>query len=115
MTYSEKVAGLRVSVLIALLLCLGALSSFPQQPAEAAPEDHFFSGTVTAKTEDSITVTRSVLGKSPVTRTFTISPETRIEGKLRVKARVTVRYIEREEGDVAVHVIVRSGQKKDQK
>jgi len=53
-----------------------------------------------------------VLGKSSETRTFLVTPETRVEGKLRVKARVTVRYTREEQGDRALHIIVRSSQKK---
>ena len=62
--------------------------------------------------EDKITVFKTVLGKSSETRTFLITPETRVEGKLRAKARVTVRYMREEQGDRALHIIVRSSQKK---
>ena len=62
--------------------------------------------------EDKITVFKTVLGKSSETRTFLITPETRVEGKLRVKVRVTVRYTSEDEGDRALHIIVRSSQKK---
>jgi hypothetical protein len=80
-------------------------------PAEAQPQDHFFAGTITALASDKITVSRTVLGSKPDTRTFLIKPETRIEGKPRLKARVTVRWVPDEEGDRAVHIIVRSTQK----
>jgi hypothetical protein len=67
---------------------------------------------VTTLAGDRITVFKTVLGKSSETRTFLITPETRVEGKLRVKVRVTVRYTREEQGDRAVHIIVRSSQKK---
>jgi hypothetical protein len=53
-----------------------------------------------------------VLGKNSETRTFLITKETRIEGKLRLKARVTVRYTHDDEGNRALHIIVRTTQKK---
>jgi hypothetical protein len=67
---------------------------------------------VTTLAGDKITVFKTVLGKSPETRSFVITPETRVEGKLRVKVRVTVRYTREDEGDRALHIIVRSSQKK---
>lgn len=79
-----------------------------QNPPATEPADAFFSGTVTEFSGDHVSVNRTVLGKNSETRTFAITPETTIEGKLRVKARVTVRFVE----DRAVHIIVRSAQKK---
>jgi hypothetical protein len=99
-----------------LLLLLSPVAFVPMwgqdnAPAEQ-PRSEFFSGVVTTLAEDRITVFKTVLGKSSETRTFLITPETRVEGKLRVKARVTVRYTKEEEGDRALHIIVRSSQKK---
>jgi hypothetical protein len=100
----------------ALLLLLSPVCFIPARAQGAAPSEQphseFFSGVVTTLAEDKITVFRTVLGKSPETRTFLITAETRVEGKLRVKVRVTVRYTREEEGDRALHVIVRSSQKK---
>jgi hypothetical protein len=53
-----------------------------------------------------------VLGKSSETRTFAITPATKVEGKLRVKLRVTVRFTKDEDVETAVHIIVRATQKK---
>jgi len=77
-------------------------------PPATQPADAFFSGTVVEFADDHVSVNRIVLGKNSETRTFAITPETTIEGKLRVKARVTVRFVE----ERAVHIIVRSSQKK---
>ena len=100
----------------ALLLLLSPVASVPVRAQGAAPTDQpqseFFSGVVTAFAEDKITVFKTVLGKNSETRTFLITSETRVEGKLRIKARVTVRYTHEEDSDRAVRIIVRTSQKK---
>lgn len=58
-----------------------------------------------------ITVSRSILGKPAEKRTFWIKTDTRIEGNLRLKTRVTVGYIVADEGNVARLIVVRSAQK----
>src|SRR5579863_1738211 len=59
--------------------------------AKAAPADDIFSGTVTKLTADSVTVVRRVPGHAAVTREFVRDEQTKVEGKLRERARVTVR------------------------
>ena len=82
-----------------------------QPPAE--PTYEFFSGTIVQFSEAKLTVSRSVLGRGPENRDFVINPDTKVEGKLRNKARVTVGFIPTESGDpVAVRVIVRNNQQK---
>jgi len=97
-----------------LLLSTAFPISLPAQdkaPAEQ-PHNEFFSGIVTELTSDKITVLKAVLGKNSQTRVFLISADTRVEGKLRVKARVTVRYTRDEDANRALHIIVRTSQKK---
>ncbi|HTA43824.1 MAG TPA: hypothetical protein VK789_15320 [Bryobacteraceae bacterium] len=97
----------------ALLLGLGVLTTRPlrsqeQAPKKAAPSEQIFSGTITKLTDDAITVVRTVLGKAAVTREFARDGQTRVEGKLREHARVTVRYRSIEDGGyLAVDIIVR--------
>ena len=98
-------------LILVLLSFFGAAAGRGEQPAPP-PQDQFFSGTITALTADRVTVSRTVLGKESTVRTFAITPDTRIEGKPRLKARVTVRFVRGDEGDLAVHIIVRTGQKK---
>lgn len=101
------------SGLALLLLILQPAQAYCAQdnaPAEN-PRGEFFSGTITALTDDKITVSRTVLGKSEA-RTFVITTDTRVEGKLRVKVRVTVRFATEDETDRALHIIVRTTQKK---
>jgi hypothetical protein len=81
-------------------------------PATDQPRREFFSGVITVLADDQITVSKNVIGKNSDVRVFRIAKETRVEGKLRLKARVTVRYNHSDDGDHAVHIIVRSAQKK---
>jgi hypothetical protein len=98
------------AVLVALgfsaLACAGPAGS--QKPAAVSAEE-IFSGTVTQFTDRSLTVVHKVPGQPPVTREFVRDGKTTIEGNLRSRARVTVRYRALDNGGfVAVHVIVRS-------
>jgi hypothetical protein len=94
---------------VATWLLFAACHSSPGQDvaAEDQPQDQFFSGTVTALTETSVTVTRTVLGKDSTVRSFIINAETHFEGKPKVKSKVTVRFLTGENGDRAVRIIVR--------
>jgi len=77
--------------------------------------DQTFSGPIVEITATKITVSRSILGKPAEKRTFWIKPETRIEGKLRVRVRVTVGYVTSDDGDVARLVVVRSQKQSEKK
>jgi len=58
-------------------------------------------------------VSRSILGKPAEKRSFWIRPDTRIEGKLRLKVKVTVGFVTNEDGDIARLIVVRvTSQKK---
>lgn len=99
-----------------MLLFLGPAPpvSVRAQSASTADQPHreFFSGVITVLADGQITVSKTVSGKPSEARVFLIAKETRVEGKLRVKARVTVRYTHDDGGDHAVHIIVRIAQKK---
>lgn len=91
---------------------VGATVRMPAQESPAGGEAaSFFSGVVTELASGSITVSRTILGKSAETRTFTINSETRVEGQLKVKSRVTVRFAPGDDGDVAVSIVVRDDKK----
>jgi len=76
-------------------------------PTTQPPPDQYFAGIVTALTDTSVTVTRTVLGKSTV-RTFAITTETVTQGgKPKVKSKVTIKWISGEDGDRAVKIILR--------
>src|SRR4051812_47271292 len=89
----------------------GLPANAQQEPAEQKKPDTFFAGTINEVTAQKITVSRMVLGKTE-NRSFRITPETKIEGKLRVKVRVTVRYISGEDGEVATQIVVRPAEPK---
>ena len=94
--------------LLALALLFAGMGTGIQAQADPAPKksDTFFSGTVEDSTAMQITVSRVVLGKTQK-RAFRITPDTKVEGKLRAKVRVTVRYVEDDDGDIATLIIVR--------
>ncbi len=91
-------------LLICAFLAGGAAHAWQDAPASA--EAAFFSGIVEELPDGRVTVSRTALGKSE-NRSFLIKPTTKIEGKLKTKARVTVRFHASDEGDVAVQIIVR--------
>lgn len=84
-------------------------------PKSEPKYDHTFSGPIVDLSATNITVSRSILGKAAEKRTFLIQTDTRIEGKLRVHARVTVGYVSTDDGDVARLIVVRSQRQSDKK
>ena len=104
-------------VVVPLLLAMAPLSGMarPQDPAEKRVEepkpDTFFAGTVLDFTAEKITISRVVLGKTEK-RVFRVTPDTKCEGKLKTKVRVTVRFVSNDDGDTAELIIVRSSDKK---
>jgi hypothetical protein len=95
---------------------IGLLASTPAAPlladenATTKAADTFFAGTVTELTSDTIVVGRTVRGKAE-SRTFQLTPQTKTEGKLAAKVRVTVRYIADDDGDTATLIVVRGAAK----
>jgi hypothetical protein len=57
-------------------------------------------------------VSRAVLGKTEK-REFKLTADTKVEGKLRTKVRVTVRYESGESGDTATLIVVRQADSKN--
>lgn len=88
------------------VLLLWGISAFAQESSSAKKEDTFFAGTVAAWDAQKIVVARSVAAKREQ-RTFRMTPETKVEGKLKAKVRVTVRYTSDDDGDVATLIVVR--------
>jgi len=99
-------------VAIGVLLALAGSDPVRSQdppPSAQQPADPFFAGVVTALTADSITLTRTVLGKATV-RTFAITAETVVQpqgGKPKMKQKVTVKWVSGENGDRAEKIILR--------
>ena len=93
-------------------LLIGLMAGAPATPlradetAAAKTADTFFAGTVSQSSTETIIVGRTVRGKAE-SRTFRLTPQTKIEGKLAVKVRVTVRYFTADDGDTATLIVVR--------
>jgi hypothetical protein len=81
------------------------------EPSKSEPQyQDTFSGPIVKYSVDKITVSRTILGK-PEEHTFWIKPDTKIEGKLKVKVKVTVGFVSTEDGDVARLIVVRPQKK----
>ncbi len=96
-------------------LC-GSVPVIPRATAQQAPAtqqqaSETFSGIVVELSADKITVARSILGSAAQKRTFLLRPDTRIEGRLRTKARVTVGFYTSDTGDTARLIVVREKKK----
>ena len=83
----------------------------PSEPPAADESSETFSGTVVELNAQRVSVSRSILGGAAERRSFVLKPDTRIEGHLRVKARVTVGFVNTAEGDVARLIVVREKKK----
>ena len=94
-----------VAVVLCALTCAAAGPAADETTAKAA--DTFFAGAVTESTVDKITVGRTVRGRAE-SRTFRLTSETKIEGSLASKVRVTVRYVTDDDGDTATLIVVRT-------
>jgi hypothetical protein len=92
-------------------LCLAARPQDPEKKTEEPQADTFFAGTVVEYTPDKITISRVVLGKKEK-RAFRVTPDTKCEGKVKAKVRVTVRYVATGDGETAQLIIVRNNKKK---
>ncbi|MBS1876319.1 MAG: hypothetical protein JSU00_24100 [Acidobacteria bacterium] len=112
------------STILLLALLTAPVAVCVQDPAappsadspQTAPEnDGFFSGNVVELTSDRVSVTRTILNKRPEKRSFRINAGTKVEGKLKVKSRVTVRYAPEDDGDVALSILVRPDRSSDSK
>ena len=96
------------AMLLALVSGIAAQTSATPAPKKSTPSADIFSGTVTQLTEEKVTVVRKVAGHDAVTREFMRDGSTKVEGKLREKVRVTVRYKAGGAGGfLAVYIIVR--------
>ena len=101
-------------LLLALASESAALRALAQEPHAEAPSD-FVSGIVVDMPNGKLIVNRAVPGQAPENHTFTLTPETKVEGNLKVQARVTVGFKTTDSGEtVAVRVIVRSQSERKQ-
>lgn len=103
-------------VVLALAANLSAMSAQdtgapkPESPKAEPQYEDTFSGPIIEYSNEKIIVSRTILGKLE-TRTFLIKPDTKIEGKLKVKAKVTVGFVSSDDGDIARLIVVRAPKK----
>lgn len=103
----KLMAGFLTTVLFIGLLAGTAPTPLAADETPAAKTaDTFFAGTVSQFSAETVIVGRTVRGKAE-SRTFNLTPNTKIEGKLAVRVRVTVRYITDDDGDTATLIVVR--------
>lgn len=89
-----------------LLMVLGIALSAKWVTAQE-DQDNYFTGTLVENTSDHLKVSRVLQGKTEA-RVFKVNAQTKIEGgRLRLRQRVTVRYITGDDSDTAILVIVR--------
>ena len=94
---------LRCSLLLIVLTCAFSVVCTAAQD----DEDNYFTGTVVESAPDHLKVSRVLQGKTEE-HVFKMTPATKIEqGRIRLKERVTVRFVTGDEGDTAILVIVR--------
>jgi hypothetical protein len=99
---------LRYGLLFCLLACNAGCLLAADDPAPQRSSNTFFAGIVSEWTPDTtITVARTLRGR-PESRTFRVTPDTKIEGTLAIKSRVTVRYVTDDDGDTATLIVVRT-------
>ncbi len=99
---------MRGLITIFLAVTLAAIAQEPTLPTAKTESPDFFSGAVMSVTSAQVTVHRRGLGTNAATKKFFIDSETKVEGRLKVKANVTVQYSTAEDGSCrAIHIIVR--------
>ena len=70
-------------------------------------KDNYFTGTLVENTPDHLKVSRVLQGKAEE-RVFKVNGQTKVEGgRLRLKARITVRYVSSDDAETAILVIIR--------
>src|SRR5260370_6496019 len=113
LAYDKKVSGWRASAVCLTIVWVSLAQNQPapqvqEQPPAQQSTDQYFSGTVVSYAGEKVTVARTAPGANSSSRDFTITRETEIEGKLRVKVRVTVQYVVKDDEDYVIHIIVRN-------
>lgn len=90
--------------LFAATLFVASAQDSPKTGAKT--QNDTFSGNIVELLPGKLTVSRSILGGQPEKRTFLITADTKIQGKLHVKAKVTVGFVTTDDGDVVARLIV---------
>ena len=113
--WSESLKRAFFAICLAVANAGFAQESPPPKSDTPAAEPHYentFSGPIVELESDRITVSRSILGKPAERKSFWIRSDTRIEGKLRVRVKVTVGFVSTDDGDIARLIVVRPAAQK---
>jgi len=95
-----------------LLTCAPVMRAQEEPPGKTQPTyEDTFAGPIVELSASKVTVSRNVLGKTEK-RTFLIKADTRIEGKLKVKEKVTVGFVTTDEGDIARLIVAHPNNRK---
>jgi hypothetical protein len=106
---TRSISGVFLGVLLAGAPLMRAQEE-PPGKTQATYEDTF-AGPIVELSVSKVTVSRNVLGKTEK-RTFLIKADTRIEGKLKVKEKVTVGFVTTDEGDIARLIVAHPNDRK---
>jgi hypothetical protein len=88
------------------LLLLGRRQDETAPPKPPKPQ--FFAGLVVAADAEHVTVSRTLVGRPAETHIFALDPKTKTpKGGIKLKTRVTVRYAQLPERDLALEIQVR--------
>ncbi len=99
-----KLAPLLAALLVSSVSML-AQTSDNSAPSPPVPRPQFFAGTVTTLNDQQITISRTLVGRSPEHRTFAISSKTKMnKPAVKLRSKVTVKYEHLPQGDVAVEI-----------
>ena len=89
------------------LLLIVVASAFTAVCAAEQDDEDYFTGVVVESSPNHLKVSRVLQGKTEA-RVFRMTEKTKIEqGRIRLRDRVTVRFVTGDEGDTAILVIVR--------
>jgi hypothetical protein len=100
-----------VQPFLSLVALFSWLAFAGQDTPETKKPDTFFTGSVVETTAEKIVVSRVVLGKTEK-RTFRLTVDTKVDGKLKTKVKVTVLYEASDDGEIATQIFVRQDKKK---
>ena len=94
-----------------LIIVILSVALLATAVAAQEDQDNYFTGTLVENAPDHLKVSRVLQGKAE-DRVFKVNAQTKIEGgRLRLRERVTVRFIAGDEGDTAILVILRPAAK----
>ena len=93
-------------VFLCVLACAAGQRLAADDAAARKTADTFFAGTVRESSAEMVIGGQDRARANAESRTFRLTPDTKIEGTLESKVRVTVRYVTDDDGDTATLIVV---------